>query len=978
MHKCSLLLGVTLCLLGLPPLATAETFNHPVGHFKVVFNKNDFNRGDARDLANALEQARDFYGSAGFPVPQREIKVKLRARKGNTLGAYNALTGNIKIIMPLDKEGAPSGSNDTRAKRRFTAAHELFHAVQFEAVPAPTKINLGLLWLNTKLGLMPREFTDEFWLIFEGMAETMAWMAFPDVGADPTGGDIRPAVFWYDQSRFAPEGCTYPFAFVDPWRITPACTPSDDLEALGRFTIPFWLGVGQFLAGPFFDRAAPLSDIFQSVSQFLFVGGIDSVLHSAGVTRSDIRDRLSLSAGVERFGDERPHRSEDHWNNLLREFERAGSDAERQPGYLSWAIDASLAPPNFEPGNTIRFTPVAPFLSQVPATPADGRLEAFNFAGHLIPTLDGGLPTFAGEMQGINTPGTHPLATDVVPPATILLRDDSPNVSPSVRPLVIAGYQRPGATLFRPRMAEVVPGDKPVYLALNNFRLRDLSVLRAVPRSPELKYHYGFLNEYQGSLSFGETQLTRLDDGQWIVREVKRPLFPFTINSEALIMITPATVPDGSKQPWMDSDIYDMVARAENKISGFWSNAGAPQLNTHVGSAPFPASEDVRVRVDIARFAPGDHGGGRYYLTAAIRRIGSPAIPDLLVRAHTVDFEPGSVGAQGCSPTAHIAVYVTNQGDADATDVSLRVTGDLAMSGPFGQVDTKHFDRTKTIVGIVRPGETRARTFHVQAPAMAPETAIKGNIVVDHANNVGEYVEDNNEAKISPRDFDCGRKTISADAELMRLTEQPGALPSLEKSMPERSTYFTNQVRPVLDWLRERVPRPDSTGDPRYELLLDRLAPMRNAGLFRPDAARFFATQSNWSRALREPRLRTAPELRRRVDLWLAARQKPVQPSMPSYPGVLRATPAGLFVQDGERIIAAEPSKPWALLGFDENMPLSDIFLNGEGLDFDTEDGLLPIPPGRHTVRVVSQESEWSHVWHIEIGNEERHILSIP
>ena len=427
----------------------------------------------------------------------------------------------------------------------------------------------------------------------------------------------------------------------------------------------------------------------------------------------------------------------------------------------------------------------------------------------------------------------------------------------------------------------------------------------------------------------------------------------------------------------MDSDIFDVVPRAEDTTTGAWRNTGTAQLSTHIASVPLPASPNERVRVDIARFDPGDHGGGRFFLTAVPRGKGDPPAPDLLVRAHTTKFRPEAVGKNGCEPTATIAVYVTNQGDADAINVSVRITGELATLVNQSQVATRQFDQN-VMIGNFALGETRAWTIRVQAPARAYSFSIEGRINVDPSNTVSESVETNNDATVAPTDFACGRKIVSADTELMRLSENPGTLLDLENAISGRSAAFSANLRPVLDWIRDKGPRPETSGDPHRERLIERLAPMQDAGLFRHDVATFFASKKSWAKELRGSRLEAARKLRQRADTWLAARKKADRPAMKSYPGTLLATPAGLFVRDGTRLIPGDPSKPWALLDFGGNVPLSDIFLNGNQLDFDTQDGPLPVLPGRHRVRISNQENGRSHVWDIDLPSGKKRVLTIP
>lgn len=787
-----ILLGLFICLIGFNQDAHAEkeTYSKNGNNFKVTYTIGDFSWQDAEDLAKGLQEAWDFYERNNFtmpPLPAGKIKVKLKKKDSKHIGGYDPVSRSITIKMPCKKdkededgdgdtnECIPTGENDTRAKRRFTAAHELFHAVTFQTLP----FNIETYWAKTWLKKKTLSGEAEFWFFFEGLAETMAWMVFPDIGADINDGETAHARFWYAPVRnndpLIPWCGAYPYTFVNPWKILQHCALTEDPELLAYYTIPFWLGLSQRTFGPpdggnYDVPAGAILQVinavnhqfqFQSSSPDAIKAGVNAFLSSHGLERKDIRDMMSLSAGVERFGDEIPSGTDSDWTALFRDFEKVDNEIEDKSDHLSWAIDYTLDPPNIKPKNTINFQSLVTNLAG-----EEGQLESFNYAGSLYSSAsEDDLPTFAGDEQGIHAPNNHPLDTTVVPPGTIQLMDLTRNPSQIAQPVAVAGYRTAGETLFPPRIVKVIPGEG-VTLPLHSFRLRDLSVMRVLGRTSHLQYRYTFLDENKSQLGYGKTTLTRPEDGEWLIREVVKPDHYNLTHylPGALVMLTPATVPNDPAYPaataWRDSDTFDLVTRSENTSTGSWANVSASTNDFQV-SVPFPVGNIERVRVDIARFEPGDHGGGNFLLTAAHQERANPNKPDLLVRASTVAFSrnmPPLIPLKKCQPTAKIVAYVTNQGNADASGVSVRIKGKIkiTLNKQGTKTDQVPFDQTISVPQVFQPGETRAVKLEVQANSAGFVTSVQGKIIIDPNNGVDEHVESNNQADISPGSYECG------------------------------------------------------------------------------------------------------------------------------------------------------------------------------------------------------------------------------
>ncbi|MCB1735793.1 MAG: hypothetical protein H6981_06915 [Gammaproteobacteria bacterium] len=990
MWRVMMVMLVSGCLFSPQAFSKKAIYEPPGGHFKIV--AKGVMAGDGvpteamMDLFNALETARDFYADLGFSVPDH-LRVRLKEVKSDNLGGYvpNILsmpgTHQININVLVNEDGVRTGLNATNAQRRVTAAHELFHAVQFMSLTGTQKLALGKAWLRNRADSADASMQTDFWPIFEGMAETMAWMIFPQDFTNPAYSDTLRGQFWFSPNEYdgMNQSCgttpPYPYRYVNPWQIplwTSQCGWLQKHETAGAYTVPFWLALSQQVNGrpirtgntvDYRPTAQAMAAIWRSVARLMTASvnskqlaasmqaGLTDFLHSRSLTRADIRDRLTLATGVERFTDDPPRHPKDYGVTQLRDFELGGLDQESRANHLSWLLTQLLYPPNGQAGNTTDL--VIPFMTNtVPTDIEEGRLITYDYPDEL--------PAFAN----LSLSRSHPLTrSTVVPPAAIEAVADglTPTWAP---PLMIAGFRDSGSTRVAPQLREIV-GDGS-QLDLNNFLLRDVSLLQLAKRHGTLRYRYKFLGN-NGPLGRGQSNMMAPDTGEWLIYEL---LPDRRLHSEVVsVMLTPSAEPaepsPAIPASWYDSEIFDVVPRTEDR-KGIWGtgNAGLDVRYQVLQTPPLSGSPGNRARVDIARHRIGNQGGGQFWLSAVSEDLDANPKPDLIVRTLKVDYLPGSVGSgagsSNCAasnPT--VSVYVTNQGTAHAAPVRVRIAGSYesrrlsrSPGTPGLVVVTPHtIDDSIHIQGGIAPGETRRVRFVLSAHGNETATAVQARIKVDSRSKVDEALENNNVAITGPVDNPCGSSGVPLFSALASWLDSPAStdfdnadwLQALTQIEDQGSEATRRVLSPILRWMDKGGARPDDQGDARFSALLDRLSRLR-ARRARHDAS--------------------APKL------------TPV--ALTAYPGWLRLSPAGLVLEDEGGITPADPTQAIALVNIPPNLPDGDIYFNDVQTQYDSGDKLIPVPPGQARIELRDEDGALIDHWELSAKAGAVQTLSPP
>ncbi|MCB1736827.1 MAG: hypothetical protein KDI42_01760 [Gammaproteobacteria bacterium] len=977
------------CLFSPQAFSKKTVYEPPGGHFKIV--AKGVMAGDGApteamiDLYNALETARDFYAALGFAVPDH-LRVRLKEKKSNKLGGFVpgilAVPGThqININVPVDENGVRIGLNATNEQRRVTAAHELFHAVQFMNLTGAQKLALGKAWVRSLADSADESMQTDFWPIFEGMPETMAWMVFPQEFANPAHSDVERGQFWFSPSYYdgISHSCgttpPYPYRYVNPWQIPlwiSQCGWLDDHEIAGAYTVPFWLALSQQVNGrptrtgtsvDYRPTGRAMAELWQSVSRLMTASlnsrqvassmqaGITDYLHSRSLTRADIRDRLTLATGVERFTDDPPLHPKDYGVSQLRDFELAGPDQEARANHLSWLLTQWLTPPNGQANNTTDLV-IPAMTNTMPTDIEEGRLITYDYPDEL--------PAFAN----LSLSRSHPLTRSaVVPPAAIEAISGGVNQA-WAPPLMLAGFRDSGTTSVPPRLREIV-GDGSL-LDLNNFLLRDVSLLQLAKRHDSLRYRYRFLGN-NGPMGRGESVIMAPDIGEWLIYEL---LPDRRLHSEVVsVMLTPSTEPTETpptlRESWYDSEIFDVVPRTEDR-KGIWAT-GSPGLDVRyrvLQTPPLAGPPGNRARVDIARHRIGNQGGGRFWLSAVSEDLDANPKPDLIVRTLKVDYQPDSVstgtGPQNCAANPVVSVYVTNQGTAHAAPVRVRISGSYESRrlrhrpGSMGLVAvTSHvIDDSRHIKGGVAPGETHRVRFELASHGSETATAVQVRVKVDSQSKVDEALENNNVAISGPVDNPCGSGGVPLFSALGSWLDGAGAidfdapdwLSTLRQIEADGSAATRQLLSPILRWMEHDGARPDDQGDARFSALLDRLSRLREHRSRQPYPA---------------------PELK--------------AVSMRAYPGQLRLSPVGLVLEDAGVITPADASQPIALLRIAPDLPSGDLYYNDSETQYDSTDSLIPVPPGPARIELRDDADAPIYRWEFNLRAGDERVLSAP
>jgi len=951
-------IGISLILfalpiLGVPQACLATTLK--TEHFRVEYNKLFFTDADAGDVASAAETAWDFYKEAGFTMPASKPASRIVISFQNlTLLSSSASIPGYKLTR--DHIYLVTHPGDSREFRRLVTAHELFHQVVFAS---GVKGDLNR-WFSEFIGASNITPTDkaEFWMFFEGMNETMAWLVFPDLAGMKAFPPASISNEYYNEGRFwfSPEalpngGDCSPFRlFSNPWNIQPVCGAARNLETQSYKTIPFWIGVAQWTSDRHdhlgyakalrnvLNRIAYSSKTYSLINAIRH--GIDSYLETFQLSRKDIRDLMSLSAGVERFHDDMAFQ---YRIAHFRDYEAAGNDVEDPDTFPSWVLSrAMIAAPTS--GNILKFADIQiPALANV----STGQTFEARYNSVLSGLTNNTLPAFAGVLQGLaaaNPSSYHPIAVHFVPPGAIEFRDHLAS-DPRIHPVAVTGLRRDGfddLELDFPMKSIDIRNDAEGHkLALNNFRFRDLSVFRVIGYDSALKYRYSFLGKHGKSLRVSASpnapgnsepsRLLSLSDGEWVIRGVEpRPsqhvsvmLTPADLPTEAGSIspcnirrtidatLTPAGKPigDGSLQAWSPfhawcNNTFDIVERREDKMLGKWTTpVTAIKRSTHwtVVTTPAPASAEAKqtnTRLDIARFEPGNHGGGRYFITAVDADLENKPMPDLLVRGtYYLEYPFASVSAspanpfnprvpdKGCMISQVINVYVANQGTQTATNVQVALQGSLEIISADGVTFKTRLKQTQPVQGKLNSGETKLIKFVVGDKM--PFGSIGGvnvSLTLDPGNLVDEVMEANNIYAVPPIDFICNKppeiqnrdnSSIDFGDIVDELPSNPQALIRLEQHLPSASDLFKETAQPLVDWIHGKGPMPASRNNPRYRILLERLEPMVEQGLFQPDALAWFSGLAPDERIYILGGTLNAVQLRKNINAWVYEKTHP-------------------------------------------------------------------------------------------------------
>jgi len=965
----------------------------------------------AQRVANAAEEIWQFYTNAGFAMPEK-IKINIwniAAGDAFSIPPRHYLTKpRIELIIhPFEKQ------RDILLK----LAHELFHQAMYASLTGAAEAKVLALWSSIIVDLYhPSKYNEaEFWLFFEGLPETMAWLAYPKRAATSGTEWEGEGVYWFSINN--PRNC-----FSDPWRIK-TCGLEEDLELLSYKTIPFWLGMAQRTSSGNSDLnyAQAIRRVIDAVNTELLQpgsvpdqirSGITSYLERFGLSRKDIRDLMTLSAGIERFHDDR---FEKYRIGHFRDYELARNEKENVVNFPNWVEDKfSIVGPS--PAN-IRSFATAPTL---PYSKSGPRLYEARYENHVSGIAIHTLATFAGVLQGLAvTPPTsfHPINTADVPPGAIEFKDSKAN-DPRIHPVAVAGLRRAQfddlAIDFPMRRVKIRADSGVARMALNNFRLSDLSVFRVLGRESDLKYRYTFLGKHGKSLRVSrsssaqdnpeQTRLLWLDDGEWVIRGVEP-----TASRHVSVMLTPATIPEGPRinrpcrvtppyNPWC-SDTFDIAERRENTVSGTWSTPQPVKTWTHwyVMETPVPGSlvaSRTKARFDIARVEPGNHGGGHFYITAVDHDLDANPMPDLLVRGikrmgpsdiPIIRIQGRRQPAADCTASEVIKVYITNQGSRNASDVRVAFDGSLSITQANAEISNTEVHQTQTLAGVIRPGESRDIDFVIVGSAPYDSMAgIVGSITLDPTNSVMEVMETNNSRDLWPINVSTCKSPKLPDRTLPVLDDildelpaNPQALMVLQQSLPNISEVVRSKARPLVDWIQGKGPMPEAGRNPHYSMVLDRLEPMIKAGLFKPDALEWFAT---FDPAELKLLLRASPdavELRARIDTWVAEKKPAPEWKRTASQEQVLLTPAGLVIKSEDRFTPANKGTSLAFISFSGHVPNSHIVIDDRLSGFETGDGLLPVSPGSHTIHIVDLGGNKLNSWSFNLKPGETKVLNM-